>query len=72
MIFQEGAMSSSVRVSISRQERIPATGAVQGTGPPEIQEPYIEINDFDDFTEIIMEIPGINREDISETKRLAS
>ncbi len=33
--------------------------------PPEIQEPYIEINDFDDFTEIIMEIPGINREDIS-------
>jgi AraC family transcriptional activator of pyochelin receptor len=39
MIFQEGAMSSSVRVSISRQERIPATGAVQGTGPPEIQEP---------------------------------
>ena len=33
--------------------------------PPEIQEPYIEINDFDDFTEIIMEIPGIDQEDIS-------
>lgn len=31
----------------------------------QVQEPYIEINDFDEFTEIIMEIPGIHREDVS-------
>ena len=29
-----------------------------------IMEPYSEVNDFDDFTEIIVEIPGMGIEDI--------
>ncbi len=33
--------------------------------PPEVQEPYMEVNEFDDFTEIILEISGIKKEDIS-------
>jgi HSP20 family protein len=28
-------------------------------------EPYTEINDFDDFIEIILEVPGIEKDDIS-------
>ncbi|MFX1274018.1 MAG: hypothetical protein ACFFBP_08445 [Promethearchaeota archaeon] len=33
--------------------------------PLEINEPYTEINDFDDFTEIILEIPGVKEGDVS-------
>ena len=32
--------------------------------PSCVVEPYTEINDFEDSTEIIIEIPGINQEDI--------
>lgn len=32
--------------------------------PSYVLEPYTEINDFDDSTEIIIEIPGIDQEDI--------
>ena len=33
--------------------------------PNEIQEAPLEINDFDNFTEIIIEMPGIEKDDIS-------
>ena len=34
-------------------------------GYSDIIEPYTEINDFDEFTEVIIDIPGIKRDDIS-------
>ena len=52
--FNENVIDAK-ELSLKPQRRIESTGT---------REPYTEINDFEDFTELVLEVPGIDQEDI--------
>lgn len=60
-IFKNLTSSSSIR-EIDANELSLET--CKHNDEPCVFEPYTEINDFDDFSEIFLEVPGIEKEDI--------